>query len=132
MSETRRPSSDDIPYDFDTEIGYEGRAVARFVRIAPRKARIVIDNVRGKDVQTALAILKFTPKAAAPIITKVVKSALANAVNNFEMDESTLYIAEAYVDAGPTMKRARPRQRGRAFPILKRSSHITIVLRERA
>ena len=109
----------------------ESRASARFVRIAPRKARIVIDNIRGKDVAEALAILKFTPKAAAPIISKVLRSALANAVNNHDMDELSLYVAEAYVDAGPTMKRIQPRQRGRAFRILKRSSHITIVLRER-
>lgn len=109
----------------------ESRAIARHIRISPRKVRIVIDNIRGKDVAEALAILKFTPKAAAPVITKVVKSAVANAVHNFEMDDSNLFIAEAYVDAGPTMKRAQPHQRGRAFPILKRSSHITIVLRER-
>ncbi|MCL2548106.1 MAG: 50S ribosomal protein L22 [Symbiobacteriaceae bacterium] len=109
----------------------ESRACARFVRIAPRKARIVIDNIRGKDVAEALAILKFTPKAAAPIISKVLRSALANAVNNFDMDELSLYVAQAYVDAGPTMKRIQPRQRGRAFAILKRTSHITIVLKER-
>jgi len=109
----------------------ESRAIARHVRISPRKVRIVIDNIRGKNVAEALAILKFTPKAAAPIITKVVNSAVANAIHNYEMDDSSLFIAEAYVDAGPTMKRAQPHLRGRAFPILKRSSHITIVLRER-
>ncbi|MCL2498334.1 MAG: 50S ribosomal protein L22 [Symbiobacteriaceae bacterium] len=116
---------------FDEYVPLESRAVARHQRIAPRKVRIVIDHIRGLAVEDALTILKFTPKAAAPIITKVVKSAMANAVNNFEMDEGVLYIAEAFVDAGPTMKRMRPRQRGRAFPIAKRSSHITIVLRER-
>ena len=110
----------------------ESRAIARHIRIAPRKARIVIDNIRGKNVNDALAILKFTPKAAAPIITKVVNSAVANAINNYDMDENSLYIAEAFVDSGPILKRMRPRQRGRAFPIHKRSSHITIVLRERA
>ncbi|NLN83297.1 MAG: 50S ribosomal protein L22 [Firmicutes bacterium] len=109
----------------------ESKAVARFVRIAPRKARIVIDNVRGKNVDEALAILRFTPKAASPIIAKVIQSAVANAENNYDMDSSRLYIAAAYVDQGPTMKRAQPRQRGRAFPILKRSSHITVVLKER-
>ena len=109
----------------------ESRAIARFVRISPRKVRVVIDNIRGMNVDEALAILKFTPKAAAPILSKVVQSARANAVNNFDMNEQALFIAEAYVDAGPTLKRARPHQRGRAFPILKRSSHITIVLRER-
>lgn len=109
----------------------ESRAIARYVRIAPRKVRIVIDNIRGKDVSEALAILKFTPKSAAPVIAKVVASAAANAVHNFEMDDSSLYVAEAFVDAGPTLKRAQPHQRGRAFPINKRSSHITIVLKER-
>ena len=109
----------------------EARAIARHVRISPRKVRLVIDNIRGKDVNEALNILAFTSKAAAPVIAKVVKSAAANAMHNFEMDEYSLYIAEAFVDAGPTLKRARPRQRGRAFPIMKRSSHITIVLRER-
>jgi len=109
----------------------ESRAVARHLRISPRKVRIVIDHIRGKDVGEALAILKFTPKAASPLIAKVVLSAVANAVNNFDMNDDALYVAEAYVDAGPTLKRAQPHQRGRAFPILKRSSHITIVLRER-
>lgn len=109
----------------------ESKAIARFVRIAPRKVRIVIDNIRGKDVDEAMAILRFTPKAASPIIAKVVKSAVANAENNHDMDSSRLYIAAAYVDQGPTMKRAQPHQRGRAFPILKRSSHITVVLKER-
>lgn len=109
----------------------EARAIARYVRIAPRKVRIVVDNIRGKDVNEALAILRFTPKVASSVIAKVVKSAAANAENNFDMDPSSLYVAEAYVDQGPTLKRAQPRQRGRAFPILKRSSHITIVVKER-
>ena len=110
----------------------ESKAIARYVRISPRKVRIVIDNIRGKNVEEALAILKFTPKSAAPVIAKVISSAAANAVHNFEMDDSSLYVAEAYVDAGPTLKRAQPHQRGRAFPILKRSSHITIVLKDRS
>ena len=109
----------------------ESKAIARYIRIAPRKARIVIDHIRGKDAAEALAILKFTPKAAAPLIYKVLHSAIANAVNNHEMNEDSLYVAQAYVDAGPSAKRITPRQRGRAFAILKRSSHITIVLRER-
>ena len=108
----------------------EGRAIARYIRISPRKVRLVIDNIRGKKVGEALAILKFTPKSAAPVITKVVRSAMANAVNNFGMNEDELYVAVAFVDAGPTLKRITPRQRGRAFPIQKRSSHITIVVRE--
>lgn len=109
----------------------EAKAVARYIRIAPRKVRIVVDNIRGKNVNEALAVLRFTPKVASSVIAKVVKSAAANAENNFEMDPSRLYVAEAYVDQGPTLKRAHPRQRGRAFPILKRSSHITIVVKER-
>ncbi len=110
----------------------ESKAIARYIRIAPLKVRIVMNNIRGKSVDEALTILRYTPKAASPIIAKVVKSAVANAENNFDMDGSRLYIAAAFVDQGPTMKRAQPHQRGRAFPILKRSSHITIVVKERA
>jgi len=109
----------------------ESKAIARYIRIAPLKVRIVMNNIRGKNVDEALTILRFTPKAASPIIAKVVKSAAANAENNHDMDSSRLYIAAAFVDQGPTMKRAQPHQRGRAFPILKRSSHITIVVKER-
>jgi large subunit ribosomal protein L22 len=107
------------------------RAVARYVRIAPRKVRIVVDQIRGKSVDEALALLRFIPKRAAPVVAKVVKSAAANAENNFDMDRRSLYVAEAYVDQGPTLKRFHPRQRGQAFPILKRTSHITVVVRER-
>ncbi|MCE5196713.1 MAG: 50S ribosomal protein L22 [Negativicutes bacterium] len=110
----------------------ESKAIARYIRIAPLKVRIVMNNIRGKNVDEALTILRYTPKAASPIIAKVVKSAVANAENNYDMDSSRLYIAAAFVDQGPTMKRAQPHQRGRAFPILKRSSHITIVVKERA
>ncbi|MBO8126519.1 MAG: 50S ribosomal protein L22 [Firmicutes bacterium] len=109
----------------------EARAVARFVRISPRKARQVIDVIRGKDLDEALAILKFMPKKGAVLIEKVVRSAAANAENNFDMDVNNLYIAEAKVDEGPTMKRWMPRARGRADRILKRSSHISIVLKEK-
>lgn len=109
----------------------QARAVARYVRIAPRKVRIVVDRIRGKSVAEALAILRFTPKAAAPVVAKVVRSAAANAENNQEMDPRRLFVAEAYVDQGPTLKRIQPRQRGQAFPILKRTSHITVVVRER-
>jgi len=109
----------------------QAKAVARYVRIAPRKARVVIDLIRGKSVDEALAILRHTPKAASRIIEKVVSSAAANAEHNNDMDRDSLYVAEAYVDQGPTLKRWHPRQRGRAFPILKRTSHITVVVRER-
>lgn len=109
----------------------EARAVARHVRISPRKARQVIDLIRGKDVEEALTILKFTPKGASPIVEKVLRSAVANAENNFEMDVDSLYVAECFVDVGPTLKRIRPRARGMADRIRKRTSHITVILRER-
>jgi len=109
----------------------EARAIARFVRIAPRKAQQVVDLVRGKNVDEALAILKYTPKAAAPIVEKVVKSALANAENNYGMDRDKLYIDEIYADQGPTMKRFRPRAQGRATMIRKRTSHIGVILKEK-
>ena len=109
----------------------EAKAVAKFVRIAPRKARVVMDLIRGKDVAEAFAILKFTPKAGAPIINKVLKSAVANAENNFDMNVDRLYVSTAFVDQGPTMKRIHPRSRGQAFKILKRTSHITVIVEER-
>ncbi|MBE3597211.1 MAG: 50S ribosomal protein L22 [Hydrogenibacillus sp.] len=107
------------------------RAVARYVRISPRKARLVIDLIRGKDVQTAIAILKQTPKAASPIIEKVIRSAIANAENNHNMRPDALYVRAAYVDEGPTLKRFRAQSMGRAAQILKRTSHITVVLAEK-
>ncbi|GAB7387291.1 50S ribosomal protein L22 [Bacillaceae bacterium] len=109
----------------------EARAVARYVRIAPRKARLVIDLIRGKEVGEALAILRHTPKAASPIIEKVLKSAIANAEHNYQMDVNNLVISKAYVDEGPTLKRFRPRARGMASRINKRTSHITVVLTEK-
>jgi large subunit ribosomal protein L22 len=109
----------------------EAKAVARHVRISPRKARQVVDLIRGKDVDEALAILMVTPKGGSPIVEKVVKSAVANAENNYDMDVDSLYVAECYVDQGPTMKRIRPRARGMANRIRKRTSHITVILREK-
>jgi len=109
----------------------EAKAVARRVRIAPRKARLVIDLIRGKHVNEALSILQLTPKAAAPIIEKVLKSAIANAEHNYDMDAENLYVSKAYVDEGPTLKRYRPRAQGRATQINKRTSHITIVVSEK-
>ena len=108
----------------------EAKAVARFVRVTPRKARFVIDAVRGKNVHDALAILKFTPNAAARVVEKLLNSAVANAENNFHMNADVLRISQAYVDHGPTMKRIQPRAMGRAYAILKRSSHITIAVEE--
>jgi large subunit ribosomal protein L22 len=107
------------------------RAVARYVRIAPQKVRIVVDQIRGKSAAEAEAVLRFTPKRAAPVVLKVLRSAIANAENNLDMARQDLYVAEAYVDEGPTLKRAHPRYRGQVFPILKRTSHITVVLKER-
>jgi large subunit ribosomal protein L22 len=109
----------------------EAKAVARYVRIAPRKARLVIDLIRGKSVDEAFAILRFTPRAASPIIEKVLASAVANAEHNHNMDTSRLYVAKAYVDEGPTMKRFMPRAMGRVNMIRKRTSHITVVVAEK-
>ena len=109
----------------------EAKAMARTVRIAPRKARLVIDLIRGKQVGEAYAILKHTPKAASPIVEKVLKSAIANAENNHHMAHEKLYVAEIYANQGPTLKRIRPAAKGSAVRIRKRTSHITIVLKER-
>lgn len=109
----------------------EAKAVARFVRMAPRKIRLVMDAIRGKSAGKALDILKFTNKRAATTLTKVLKSAIANAENNYKMNSDDLYISKAFVDQGPTLKRFIPRARGRASSIRKKSSHITIVVSER-
>ncbi len=109
----------------------KARASTRHVRIAPRKARAVMNLVRGKPVAEALAILRHTPRRPTEVIEKVLNSAIANAVNNFDLDEDILYIAEGYVDEGATMKRWRPRARGLAAPIFKRTSHIVIAVAER-
>ncbi|GBG55992.1 50S ribosomal protein L22 [bacterium BFN5] len=109
----------------------EAKAVAKYVRIAPRKVRIVMDLIRGKNIGEALAILKYTPKVGAEVIEKVLKSAVANAEHNNDMNVDKLYVAAAYVDQGPTLKRIHPRSRGQAFKILKRSSHVTVVVKER-
>ena len=107
----------------------EAKASATFVRISPRKVQIVLDLIRGEDAEKAMAILKHTPKAACEVLEKVLKSAMANAeVKN--MDTSKLYVAECFVNQGPTLKRIRPRAQGRAYIIRKRTSHITIVLKE--
>ena len=106
-------------------------AHAKYVRISSSKVRIVVDLIRGKKVDDALAILQFTPKAAAPIVHKVLTSAIANAVNNNEMDRKTLYVAEVYANPGPTLKRFVARSRGSASPMLKRTSHISVVLEQK-
>ena len=109
----------------------EVKATAKTLRIPPRKARIVIDLIRGKDVAEAAAILKFTPNVAAESIAKVLKSAVANAVNNNEMNEEKLYVKACYANEGITLKRFMPRAKGSASAIHKRTSHITIVVDER-
>ena len=109
----------------------KAKAVARYVRITPRKARLVIDLIRGKSVEEALAILRFTPRAASPIIEKVLNSAVANAEHNYNMDTNRLYVEQAFVDEGPTMKRYIARARGDAGRINKRTSHITVVVSEK-
>lgn len=107
------------------------KAVAHDVRVTPRKARLVLDVIRGKDVNVALGLLANINKAASPIITKVVKSAASNAINNFGMHEEKLYIAECYAGDGVKMKRFLPRAKGSASGLVKRASHITVVVKER-
>lgn len=108
----------------------EATAKATFVRIAPRKVQIVLDLIRNKPADEAMAILKFTPKAACEPLAKLLKSAMANAENNFDMDVSKLYVAECIVSQGPTLKRIRPRSKGRAYRINKKTSHISLTLKE--
>ena len=109
----------------------EARAKATFVRIAPRKVQIVLDLIRNKPADEAMAILKFTPKAACEPVAKLLKSAVANAENNFHMDASKLYVSECFVCPGPTLKRIMPRAKGSADRILKRTSHVTMAVKER-
>ena len=109
----------------------DAKAYLRHVRIAPRKVQIVLDLIRNKPVDVAMAVIKNTPKAACEPLEKLLKSAIANAENNHNMSKDSLYVAECYVTPGPPMKRIRPRAQGRAFSVLKRSSHITLVLKEK-
>ena len=108
----------------------EARATLKYARISSRKVKIVADLIRGKKVSEALAIVKFAPKASAEILEKLLKSAIANAENNHFMNRANLYVAEIYANQGPTLKRIRPAAKGSAVRIRKRTSHITIVLRE--
>lgn len=109
----------------------QGKAILKYARIAPGKVRIVLDLIKGKDIEEAYAILKFTPKAASEILYKLLKSAEANAVNNFELDAEKLYVADCFVNPGPTLKRMQPVSRGRGNRIDKRTSHITVIVKER-
>ena len=115
----------------ETVVIPEARAILRHVRISSRKVKIVADLIRGKDVNEALAILRYTPKSASEILEKLLKSAIANAENNHNMTSNNLYIAEIYANQGETLDRIRPAAKGSATRIRKRTSHITIVLREK-
>lgn len=108
----------------------QAKAMVRTVRIAPRKVRMVLDLVRGKEVQEALAILQLTNKRTSPVVEKLIKSAVANAEHNYDMNIDRLFVSEIYADEGPTLKRFRPRAKGSASRINKRTSHISVVLSE--
>ncbi|MBF7095987.1 50S ribosomal protein L22 [Alkalibacter mobilis] len=109
----------------------EAKASARYVRVSPRKAKLVVDLVRGKSIGEAINILSLLPNKSAKVVEKVIKSAAANAENNFEMDPAKLFVSEIYADQGPTMKRFLAGSMGRASLIKKRSSHISVVLKEK-
>ena len=117
----------------DRNVNKDTRPSAKlsYARVSVQKASFVLDAIRGKDVNTALGILAYNPRYASSVIEKLVKSAVANAENNNGMDTSKLYIEECYANSAPTMKRMQPRSQGRAYRILKRMSHITVVLNER-
>ncbi len=108
----------------------ETKAVAKYIRISPQKARLVADVVRGMDVNTAMTTLRFMPKKGAKILKKVIESAVANADQTSTIDVDTLYVKKIFIDGGPMLKRFRPRAMGRATRILKRTSHITVVVAE--
>lgn len=109
----------------------EAKAIAKYVRISPLKVNYICDEIRGKQVDEALSILKFTNKKGAYELYKVLHSAVANAENNLNLDRSLLYVKKAYANDGPTMKRFHPKAKGMAYPILKRSSHIVVVVAEK-
>ena len=115
----------------ETVVVNEARATLKYTRISARKVKIVADLIRGKNVDEALAIVKFTPKASSEIIEKLLKSAIANAENNHNMKHENLYVAEIYANQGPTLKRIRPAAKGSAVRIRKRTSHITRVVKEK-
>lgn len=108
----------------------EAKATLKFARISPRKMQIVLDLIRNQPADKAMAILKYTPKAASEYLEKLLKSAIANAENNHHMDVTKLYVASCYACPGPILKRIRPKDHGRAHRILKRTSHVTLVLKE--
>lgn len=110
----------------------EGRAIVKYARVSTRKAKLVMDLIRHKGIDEAYAIMKYMPRNASEILIKLLKSAEANAVNNNQLDRESLYVSEIFAEQGPTLKRVMPRAQGRAFRIHKRTSHITLVLKERA
>ena len=110
----------------------EAKAYLKYLRISPRKVQIVADLIRGKDVGTAMAILMQTPKAASEPVLKLLRSAAANAENNFQMDPAKLYVSEVFATPGPILKRMMPRAQGRAYRINKRTSHVTLTVTEKA
>ena len=114
----------------ETLVRNEAKATLRYTRISARKVKIVADLIRGKNVDEALAIVKFTPKASSEIIEKLLKSAIANAENNHGMNRGNLIVSEIYANQGPTLKRIRPAAKGSAVRIRKRTCHITIVVKE--
>lgn len=109
----------------------QAKAIAKYVRISPLKVNFICKEIRGKQVDEALAILKFTPKKGARILEKVLNSAIANAEHNFGLNREDLFVSQAYVNNAPVMKRWRPKAKGMAYPILKRSSHVGVVVEER-
>lgn len=109
----------------------EAKAIAKYVRMSPRKARLVANLIKGKDIQEAEAILRYTPNKAAKVIQKVLLSATANAENNLELDRENLVVKSAIIDQGPSIKRIKPRARGRADRMVHRTSHVTVVVAER-
>ena len=124
MRAQRKPSN-------GRRIYLEAKAYLKNLRMSPRKVQIVLDLIRNKPADLALAILENTPKAACEPVAKLLKSAMANAENNFNMDKNNLYVSECFVCPGPIMKRIRPRAQGRAYRVLKRTSHITMVVSEK-
>lgn len=109
----------------------QAKAIAKYVRISPLKVNFICKEIRGKQVDEALAILKFTPKKGARILEKVLNSAIANAEHNFGLDRENLFVSQAYANNAPVMKRWRPKAKGMAYPILKRSSHVGVIVEER-
>jgi large subunit ribosomal protein L22 len=109
----------------------EAKAVARYVRVSPRKARLLVDLIRGKSIADAQAILRFSPRAAAEVVEKVLNSAVANAERHLHVKADDHFVGSTFVDEGPTLKRIQPRAMGRAFRINKRTSHITVIVKQR-